>query len=75
MVTAIYNFALEKAIRQRDAFLREHPEMQSFQDELTRSFEAFGDDPIINMEIIRDTLASNLNKLQKIRMEVQDATS
>ena len=60
------NFILEKAIRNRDKFLEEHPELLGMQKDLDNSFRDFGGDPETNMEIIRDAMKVRADKLQRI---------
>ena len=69
-MVATFNFALEKATRERDKFLEEHPELQSFQDDLRSSFDDFEDDPLANMEIIKNAMEVNYKKLMNIGREV-----
>ncbi len=69
---AVYNFALEKATRERDNFLKEHPELQEMQDELRKDFDAFGDDPVANMEIIVNAVEVRHKKIMKLTKEVKD---
>ena len=69
---AVYNFALEKATRERDKFLEEHPELQAMQDELIKDFDVFGDDPVANMEIIVNAVEVRRNMLMHLVQEVKD---
>ena len=70
-----FNFALEKATRERDEFLEKHPELQSFQDDLTKSFDDFGNDPLASMEMILNAMEVNYKKLMKIKGELEDGVS
>lgn len=70
------NLALQRAIRERDNFLEQHPELKEFQSELEAQFQAMGNnDPFINMQIIRHHMQWNLNKLQRIRDEIEAKTT
>ena len=69
---ATFNFALEKATRERDKFLKEHPELQEMQDELRKDFDAFGDDRLSNMEIIKNAMEVRHKKLMNIKEEVEN---
>jgi len=72
-MTATFNFALEKATRDRDNFLKEHPELQSLQDDLREAFDAFEDDPVANMEIILNAIQVRHKKIMMIKEEVDNA--
>ena len=58
---------LEIAIYARNEFLADHPELQSFQDELTETFMNFGNDPDENLDIILQTIQQKTNKILAIR--------
>ena len=57
---------LEEAITSRDEYLKDNPQLQKFQDELTASFNDFGDNPIVNIEIICEAIKRNHAKLTTI---------
>ena len=67
-----FNFVLEKATRERDEFLKEHPELQSLQDDLREAFDVFGDDPTANMEIILNAMEVRKNRIMKLSKEVEN---
>ena len=64
------DFILAKAIRDRDKFLEEHPELLGMQMDLDNSFNDFGNDPMTNMEIIRDAMKVRADKLQRMQDEL-----
>lgn len=68
----VENLGLKRALKAKEDFLRENPQMQYFQDELDDQFATFGNDPYVNIQIIRHHLACNLAKLEKIAEEVRE---
>ena len=64
---------LEIAINARTAFLEENPELQSFQDDLTKTFMDFGNDPEENLDIILQTVQQKTNEILSMREEMNGA--
>ena len=64
------NLALERAIKRRDEFLKENPEQQEFQDQMVEQFAVHGNDPFVNIQIIRHHLHWNLKVLKEMKEKI-----
>ena len=63
------NFELAKAIKQRDDFLKEHPEYLEFQSKIERDMDRF-DDPVAKMHVIAHHLRWNNHRLDNIKRDL-----
>ena len=66
------NKALQKAIKERDAFLKEHPELQSLQTKINEQLEECGNDCTKRMEVISQLIHDKLNQLEGGFEELHD---
>lgn len=73
-MSKVKNLKLERAIKKRNEFLKENPQLQQFQNDLEEQFEAMGNDPFVNMQIIRHHMQHNLLKLERIKDEIKTKT-
>jgi hypothetical protein len=55
---------LEKALAARNKFLEDHPELQSYQNEIDSVMEKVGDDPATRLEAIAQMVEGQMLRLQ-----------
>ena len=63
-MTKVNELALQRAIKRRDDFLEENPHMMGFQKELDEMFKATGNDPFINIQLIKNMISFNNQRLE-----------
>lgn len=68
----LHSLELKRAIKQRDEFLKEHPEQQKFQDEMEAQYKIHDNDPFVNIQIIRHHLHWNLKVLGEIKEQLEE---
>ena len=61
---------LRRAIKERDKYLKNNPELYPFQASLDRYYEHFGNTPESNMKVIQKYMEKNLKRLQLIQRKL-----
>ena len=67
----LLNLELERAIKDRDNFLKEHPEYQDFQDKLNEEMDR-QPDSTARMHVIAHHMRWNLHRAERMKKEMED---